>query len=92
MHGPCAFESPYWTTKLIVLQLTKCNCFVGIDLIGPLTECEGKRYIATAVCYFTKYIEAKAIPEKTEEQIAWFIYELMARYGIFRIALSDQGV
>ena len=44
------------------------------------------------MCYYTKYVEAKAIPEKTGEQIAWFIYELMSRYGIFGIALTDQGV
>ena len=36
--------------------------------------------------------EAKAIPEKTGEQIAWFIYELMLRYSIFGIALNDQAV
>ena len=55
-------------------------------------ECEGKQYIATVVCYFTKYVEAKAIPEKTGEQVAWFIYELISRYGCFEIALSDQSV
>ena len=51
--------------------------------MGPLPESEGKCYIATAVCYFTKFVEAKAIPEKTGVEIAWFIYELMLRYGIF---------
>ena len=74
------------------MQWTKSNCIAGIDLIGPLTECEGKQYIATAVCYFMKYVEAKAIPEKIGEQIAWFIYELMFRYSIFGITLTDQGV
>ena len=48
--------------------------------------------MATAVCYFMKYVEAKAIPEKTGEEIAWFIYEIMSRYSIFGIVLTDHGV
>ena len=66
--------------------------FTGIDLIGPLPEADGKWYIATAVCYFTKWVEAKAIPDKTGVEIAWFIYELMSRYGVFSVAISDQGL
>ena len=54
----------------------------GIDLIGPLPESDGKCYIATAVCYFTKSVEAKAIPDKSRLEIAQFIYELMSRYGV----------
>ena len=64
---------------------------LGIDLVGPLKECNGNKYIATAVCYFMKFVEAKLIPDKTGEQVALFIYELMSRYGIFETALSDQG-
>ena len=32
--------------------------------MGPLRECNGMKYIATAVCYFTKFVEAKQIPGK----------------------------
>ena len=45
----------------------------GIDLIGPLKEYEGKKYIATAVDYFTKFVEAKAIPNKTGEEVGLFM-------------------
>ena len=68
-----------------------CHLFVGIDLVGPLKECNGNKYIATAVFYFTKFVEAKPIPDKTGEQVALFIYELMFWYGIFKTALNDQG-
>ena len=74
---------------LVPLALT---LFLGIDLIGPLPEADGKWYIATAVCYFTKWVEAKAIPDKNGVEIAWFIYELMLRYGVFSVAISDQGL
>ena len=77
-------------------QFEKYFCFVvtfvGIDLVGPLKECNRKKYIATAVCYFMKFVEAKLIPDKTGEQVALFIYELMSRYGVFETAISDQGV
>ena len=52
----------------------------GIDLIGPLKEYDGKKYISTAVCYLTKFVEAKAIPNKTGEEVGVFIYELFSRY------------
>ena len=45
----------------------------GVDLIGPLKEYDGKEYIATAVCYFTKFMEAKAISNKTAEEVETFI-------------------
>ena len=51
----------------------------GVDLIGPLKENDGKQYIATAVNYFTKFVEAKAISNKTREEVATFIYELFYR-------------
>ena len=49
---------------------------LGVDLIGPLKEYEGKHYIATAVDYFTKFVEAKAISNKTADEVGTFIYEL----------------
>ena len=45
--------------------------------MGPLKESEGKKYIVTAVCYFTKFV--KAIPNMTGEEIGLFIYELFSR-------------
>ena len=55
------------------------NLIVGVDQIGPLREYEGKQYIATAVCYFTKWVEAKAISNKTGHEVGSFIYELFCR-------------
>ena len=66
-------------------------CLVGINLVGPLRECNGCKYIMTAVCYFTKWVEAKAIPEKTGEQIGTFIYQLFCRYGMMEFCISNNG-
>ena len=51
----------------------------GIDLIGPLPEINGKKYIVTAICYFSKYVEAKAIESKSATEIAEFLFELICR-------------
>ena len=52
----------------------------GIDIVGPLYECQGMKYIVTSVCYFTKWVEARAIPNKTGAEVAHFIYWLFTRY------------
>ena len=65
--------------------------FVGIDLVGPLHEVNGKKYIATAICYFSKYVEAQAIGSKNATEIADFLFGLISQYGIFQRVHSDQG-
>ena len=66
-------------------------CFSGIDLVGPLRENNGMKYIVTSVCYFTKWVEAKAIPNKTGLEIAKFIYyNIFCRFGCIEICISDQ--
>ena len=67
------------------------SLFVGIDLVGPLRECNGYKYLVTAVNYFSKYVEAKLITEKTGEQIGLFIYQLFCRYGVMQVVVSDNG-
>ena len=42
----------------------------GIDLIGLLkTTAKGNKYIVVAMEYLMKWIEAKAIPDKTAEEV-----------------------
>ena len=71
---------------------SKNYCFLtGVDLIGPLKEYEGLKCITTAVCYFSKFVEAKAIPAKTGEQVGLFIYELFMRYGVMEVCTTDPA-
>ena len=76
---------PYFTYVVMKHYTIPCihaSRFVntsGVDLIGPLKGYEGKKYIATAVCYFTKFFEADAIPNKTAHEVGMFIYELFCQ-------------
>ena len=69
----------------------KCFSKVGLDLIGPLCESNQKKYIIFCIDYFSKYVEAKAIENKTGVAVATFIYELICRYGVLDITITDQG-
>ena len=48
--------------------------------------------MVTAVDYFTKWVEAEAIPAKMGVHVAKFLYHLQCRYGVAWIALMDQGL
>jgi hypothetical protein len=66
---------------------------IGIDFVGPLPiTSSGNKHIIVAVDYFTKWPEAKAVPEATAEQVALFIYEyIICRHGCPTKILSDRG-
>ena len=66
---------------------------VGIDFVGPFPETtQGNKYIITAIDYFTRWPEARAVPTATSKEAAKFIYEeLICRHGIINILHSDQG-
>ena len=49
------------------------------------------KYIVTSVCYFTKWVEVRPIPDKTGLEVAHFIYWLFMRYGCMEVCISDQG-
>ena len=65
---------------------------VGIDFVRPFPETErGNKYIITAIDYFTRWPEARAVPAATSKEAAKFIYEeLVCRHGIINILHSDQ--
>ena len=69
----------HYTIPLPPIHTSRFVNTSGVDLIRPLKEYEGKKYIATAVCYFTKFLEAKAIPNKTVHEVGTFIYELFCQ-------------
>ncbi|KAL5488645.1 hypothetical protein EMCRGX_G017621 [Ephydatia muelleri] len=65
---------------------------VEIDLVGPLTLTRNNnRFLVTCTDYFSKWSEAQALPSKCAEGIANFIYSLIARFGCFKVCISDQG-
>ena len=64
--------------------------FVGpINLPGKKT---GERYIITATDYVTRWAEAQAVKDCTEDTIVDFIFEqILTRFGCLKILMSDKG-
>ena len=66
---------------------------VGVDFIGPLPVTDkGNRYIITAIDYFPRWPEAKAVSNATAETAVEFLYEeIICRYGLVKYFHTDRG-
>ena len=65
---------------------------IGMDLIHMTPSVRGYNYIITAVDYLSKYCEMRALKEKSEKEVAKFIYEdLICRWGCSEYHITDQG-
>ena len=59
---------------------------------GPLqTTQDGNKYMLTACCYFTKWVEAIAIKDKTANTVASELFKLQCQKGAASIFIHDQG-
>nr|GEW77642.1 reverse transcriptase domain-containing protein [Tanacetum cinerariifolium] len=63
----------------------------GIDFMGPFPSSRGNNYILVAVDYFSKWVEAKALPTNDVRVVVYFLNSLFARFGIPRAIISDRG-
>ena len=65
---------------------------IGVDLVGPLPETpRGNKFIMTVSCYFSKWPEATALPNKTAAGVAEFLFQCFTRHGCCSVKISDQG-
>ena len=65
---------------------------VGIDLIeAPTTSQDGNRFLLTQTDYFTKYVEATPVPDKSADKVAKGLYSTYYRHGAPVHIISDQG-
>ena len=64
---------------------------IGVDLLGPLIEIDGFKYVLTAICYFSKWTEVVPLKHKSAIEVAEALYTMMCRFGCPRIHISDQG-
>eukprot|EP00794_Sanderia_malayensis_P000642 gene642-1310_t len=83
--------NPRWAMKPIEVVPVPFY-MVGMDVIGPLkTTPRGNRYILNIVDYFTKYVEAYAIPDQKTETVSRCIEDLCSRHGVPSIILTDKA-
>ena len=56
----------------------------GLDIVGPFPT-------AVGINYFTKWVEAKALPTIMEKNIRNFVWKnIICNYGIPRVLVSDN--
>ena len=67
---------------------------LSLDTYGPLQPCAetGNRYILTAVCMLTGWLELKPVRNKSAEEVAKFIMEqIIPNHSCPRCILTDRG-
>jgi hypothetical protein len=64
-----------------------------MDILGPFTTRLHKcKFLIVGVDYFTKWIEAEAIPNIAGETILRFFKKnILARFGIPQVVVTDNG-
>ncbi|GKD49063.1 reverse transcriptase domain-containing protein [Tanacetum coccineum] len=63
----------------------------GIDFMGPFSSSRGNKYILVAIDYFSKWVEAKALPINDARVVCKFLKSLFARFGAPRAIICDRG-
>lgn len=65
---------------------------VAVDLIEKITESlNGNQYIIVAIDMFTRFVEAKAVPDKGAPTFTQFLIEYCGRFGVPHSFLTDQS-
>ena len=65
---------------------------IAIDLIEKITESvNGNSYIIVAIDMFTRFVDAKAVPDKGAPTFTQFLIEYCGRYGVPQTILTDQS-
>lgn len=65
---------------------------VAIDLIEKITEpLNGNQFIIVAKDMFTRFVEAKAVPDKGAPTFTQFLIEYCGRFGVPHTILTDQS-
>nr|GEV43339.1 reverse transcriptase domain-containing protein [Tanacetum cinerariifolium] len=63
----------------------------GIDFMRPFPSSQGNKYILEAVNYFSKWVEARALPTNEARVVCKFLKSLFARFRTPRAIISDRG-
>ena len=65
---------------------------ISLTTVYSLRSTDGHVAIVMAVCYFSKWIEARPLKSKEASEVARFLYEdIICRHGCVAIQINDQG-
>lgn len=68
------------------------NKLVAFDCLGKITQSlKGNEHIIVSIDMFTRYIDAKAVPNITAANFAEFLTEYSGRFGVPEGILTDNG-
>ena len=64
---------------------------VGMDLLGPfpVTQSENK-FVCVVTCLFSKFVYARAVPDKSAQSVGQVIIEMSHLYGPPKRLVTDQ--
>ena len=81
-------KAPYASYPIATEVLSELN----VDLIGPLPESRGHRYIFTICDRFTKACFAFALPDTKSDTIAtYFLNHYVAIFGLPKVIITDNA-
>ncbi|XP_074377289.1 uncharacterized protein LOC141718807 [Apium graveolens] len=65
---------------------------LGIDIMGPFSRAKGDlRYLLVSIDYMTKWVEVKAMRTINQQDCIKFMDNILMRFGIPRVLVSDNG-
>lgn len=73
-------------------EVFKSGQLVAIDSLGPLKISEGGNlHVILAIDAFTRFIEAKAVPNINADTFAAFLTEYCSRFGFPKAFITDES-
>jgi hypothetical protein len=64
----------------------------ALDFVGPFNpKSNQKAYILVEIDYMTKWVEAEALSNATEEEVIKFLFKLFVRYGLTKEVITNGG-